>query len=125
VVVSVVGPFPDPGGLAKDGDPQLAARYDPTNIRSVREGCPIMKRAQQVEIGKWIDQIWEKGAAGSAQRQFRMALNTYAQEGESRDSAEAQALTSVRQRQPGFRPTRRVPSIPVGVNTVRSRWRRS
>ena len=66
-----------------------------------------MKREDQVAIGVWIDETWEKGSPGSPQREFKMVLNGYAQHGDSRAAAEAKALASVRERHPGFTPAKR------------------
>jgi hypothetical protein len=82
-----------------------------------------VKRDEQIEIGKWIDETDEKGPVGAAQREFRMTLNMYAQSGEARDEAEAKALASVRARHPGFTPKRRLPPVPIGVNPGPSKWR--
>jgi hypothetical protein len=66
-----------------------------------------MKREEQVAIGKWIDETWPRGPAGSPQNEFRMTVNLYAQSGDSRTDAAAKALASTRERHPGFTPVAR------------------
>jgi hypothetical protein len=81
-----------------------------------------VKREEQVAIGQWIDQTWERGAPGSPKSEFRMAVNMHAQSGESRADAEAHALAGVRLRHPGFTPARRKPPMPILVGQAPSKW---